>query len=167
MKQVLRWLGQALAYALFIAFIGYFATAPAYSPIAADKASVTLSFTHVGKRKGECRQLSPEEIAKLPPNMRRPADCPRERLPVFVELELDGDVVLRKRVEPSGISKDRASAVYRRFTIEPGRRHLVARLRDSARTEGFDYVREEEVEIKPRQNFVIDFRSETGGFLFK
>jgi hypothetical protein len=43
---------------------------------------------------------------------------------------------------------------------------VTARLRDSARTEGFDYTRSTEVELKPRQNFVVDFHAATGGFSF-
>ena len=38
--------------------------------------------------------------------------------------------------------------------------------RDSARREGFDYTRSTDIELKPRQNFVVDFRAEAGGFSF-
>ena len=41
------------------------------------------------------------------------------------------------------------------------------RLRDSARSESFDYEREVEVDLVPGQNFVVDFRAEAGGFIFK
>ena len=43
---------------------------------------------------------------------------------------------------------------------------LVARLRDSARESGFDYEGTAEVELRPGENYVVDFRSELGGFLF-
>jgi hypothetical protein len=83
-----RYVGQAVAYAAFLALLGFFATAPAYSPIDPNAAMIKLSFIHVGQRKVECRKMSPEEIARLPPNMRLTLDCPRERLPVLVVLEL-------------------------------------------------------------------------------
>jgi hypothetical protein len=163
---MLRYAGQTLAYAAFIALLGFFATAPAYSPIDPDAAMIKLSFIHVGQRRVECRKLSPDEIARLPPNMRLTLDCPRERLPVFIELELDGKLLLRREIKASGLSHDRASSIYQKFVVPPGRHQVSARLRDSARTEGFDYTRSTEVEIKPRQNFVVDFHAADGGFSF-
>jgi hypothetical protein len=54
----------------------------AYRHLASDQALIKLSFTRVGKPVGDCRKLSAEELAKLPPNMRAPTVCPRERSPV-------------------------------------------------------------------------------------
>ena len=48
---------------------------------------VSLSFSRAGQRIRECRRLTQEELNRLPPNMRKPEDCPRERLPVRVLLE--------------------------------------------------------------------------------
>jgi hypothetical protein len=163
---VARYAGQALAYLAFAALLGFLATAPAYDPVDPGMAMVKLSFIHVGQRKGECRRLSPEELAQLPPNMRQPLDCPRERLPVIVEIDLDGRLLLRREIPASGLSHDRASSVYQKFTVASGRHRLAARLRDSARAEGFDYERAADIELKPRQNFVVDFRAEAGGFTF-
>jgi len=161
-----RYAGQAVAYAAFAALLGFFATAPAYNPIGPDAAMIKLSFTHVGQRKVECRRMSPEEIARLPPNMRLTLDCPRERLPVLIELDLDGKLLLRRELAASGLSHDRASSIYQKFVVPSGRHLVAVRLRDSARTEGFDYTRSTEVELKPRQNFVVDFHAETGSFSF-
>lgn len=163
---LMRYVGQTIAYAAFVALLGYFASMPIYSPIEADAAVIKLSFVHVGQRKVECRKMSPDEIARLPPNMRLTLDCPRERLPVLVELELDGKLLARRELVASGLSHDRASSIYQKFVVAPGRHRVTARLRDSARTEGFDYTRSTEVELRPRQNFVVDFRAETGGFSF-
>lgn len=161
-----RYVGQAIAYAAFAALLAYFATMPAYNPIDPDAAMIRLSFIHVGQRKVECRKMSPDEIARLPPNMRLTLDCPRERLPVLVELELDGKLLSRHVLVASGLSRDRASSIYHKFVVPAGRHRVTARLRDSARTEGFDYTRSAEVELKPRQNFVVDFHAESGGFSF-
>lgn len=166
MNAVARYAGQAFAYLAFAALLGFFATAPAYDPVDPQAALLKLSLTHVGQRKGECRQLSPEELAQLPPNMRRPLDCPRERLPVTVELDLDGARLLHREIPASGLAHDRASSVYLKFTVPAGRHRLAARLRDSARAEGFDYERVADIELAARQNFVVDFRAEAGGFTF-
>ena len=165
-KMLVRYGGQAIAYAAFVLLIGYFATAPAYRPVDPDAAVIKLSFIHVGQRKVECRKMGSEEIARLAPNMRLTLDCPRERLPVTIELELDGKLLVRREIMAAGLSHDRASSIYQKFVVAPGRHLVTARLRDSARTEGFDYTRSTEVELKPRQNFVVDFRAEAGGFSF-
>lgn len=162
----LRWAAQALVYAVFAAALGYFSAGPAYVHHPPDRALVKLSFSHAGARETECRRLTPEEIADLPANMRRPLDCPRGRVSLLVELELDGTLLYRAELPPSGVAGDGASTVYQRFPVAAGRHRLVARLRDSRRSEGFDYERSETVELRPRQNFVVDFRADTGGFVF-
>lgn len=166
MIKPLHLLGQAIAYAAFAGVIGYFSTRPAYTHLDPELALIKLSFSHAGQHKGECRQLSPEDLAKLPPNMRRPLDCPRERLPLQVELVLDGEVLYRGELPPSGLAGDGASTAYRKFPVAPGRHRLAARLRDSARPTGYDYEKEADITLHPRQNFVIDFRPALGGFQF-
>ena len=166
MRKLVQLGGQALAYALFAVAVGYFATRPAYTHFDPDQALIKLSFSHAGQRKGECRRLTPEELARLAPNMRRPLDCPRERVPLRVELLLDGEALFRADLPPSGLAGDGASTVYRKFPVAPGRHRLTARLRDSPRTEGFDYESEREVMLEPRQNFVVDFKAASGGFIF-
>lgn len=166
MTRPLPLLGQALAYALFVALLGAFAATPSYTYLEADQALIKLSFSHAAKRVGVCRQLTPEEIAKLPPNMRRTEDCPRERLPLLVELELDGRLATRRLLPPAGLRQDGASAIYQRFPVAAGRHRIVARLRDTDRREGFDHERAVEVELAPGQNYVVDFKVEAGGFLF-
>ena len=160
-------LGQAAAYVLFAAFLGIFSAAPSITYLEADRAVIKLSFSHAGDRIGPCRRLTQEEIAALPANMRRSEDCPRERLPLLVELELDGALATRRLLPPVGLRRDGASAVYQRFQVAAGKHRIVARLRDSARSEGFDYEREAAVELASGQNFVVDFQAESGGFIFK
>jgi len=157
-------LGQVAFYAAFMAALGYFATLPAYTYVDPGAAVITLSFGHAGERTSECRRLTPEEIAALPPNMRRPMDCPRGRVSLLVELELDGEILYRALLSPSGLAGDGASSAYERFVLAPGRHRMTARLRDSRREEGFDYVLEEDVVLEPGQHRVIDFRADMGGF---
>lgn len=166
MSRVLQYAGQALAYLLFYAVVGYFATLPAYTHLDPEKASIKLSFSHAGAHREECRQLTQEELNQLPPNMRQPKDCPRERIPLLIELELDGELLYRDQLPPSGLAGDGASTAYKKFPVAAGTHRLVARLRDSRRSEGFDHTKAAEIRLQPQQNFVIDFRPELGGFLF-
>lgn len=162
----IRLLGQAVVYALFFAFIGYFASEPVYTHRDPGAAAITLSFGHAGERKEPCRRLTPEEIAALPPNMRKPMDCPRERVPLLVELRIDGDLTYRASLPPSGHAGDGASSVFEQFSVAPGVHVVRVRLRDSRREEGFDYESEKSVELSAGQHLVIDFRADTGGFVF-
>ncbi|MDH3638169.1 MAG: hypothetical protein OES09_06860 [Gammaproteobacteria bacterium] len=157
---------QAIAYAGFAALIGYFSASPEYAHMDPKLALIKLSFSHAGAPKTECRKLGQEELNELPPNMRRLTDCPRERVALLVELDIDGVLVYRDWRPPSGVAGDGASAVYERFPVQPGRHKVTVRLRDSRKSDGFDWEYADAVEIKPRQNFVIDFRAETGGFKF-
>ncbi len=157
-------LGQVVIYGLFMAILGYFATLPAYTYVDPGAAVITLSFGHAGEPISECRRLTPEEIAALPANMRRPMDCPRGRVSLLVELQLDDEILFRASLAPSGFAGDGASSVYERFAVMPGQHRLRARLRDSRREEGFDYELDERVDLVPGQHLVIDFRAGTGGF---
>lgn len=159
--------GQVATYSVFAAVLGYFAQAPAYPHFPADKAQIKLSFVHGGQPKGECRERTPQELAKLAPNMRKLRVCPRERVPVTVELALDGRTLYHASLPPTGLSKDSPSHAYRRFAVEPGRHRLRLLLRDSAREQGFDYEREEEVELAPGRNLAIDFKAASGGFIIR
>ena len=164
MNQALKYVGQGVFYVAIAALIGYFANAPSYSRVPPDHALIKLSFTHGGVHKGECRRRTAEELAKLAPNMRKPMDCPRERLPVTVELDLDGKMVYAGVLPPTGLSGDGPSRTYQRFVVPPGPHRLIGRLRDTVRAEGFDYVMEREVDLAPGQSLSIDFDAVTGGF---
>lgn len=165
-RQALRYLGQVFVLAIGAAIVAYFSVQPSYDAFPSDRAQIKLSFAHVGKPKGECRRLTREELAALPPNMRKPTQCPRERVPLVLELEVDGTILFADTLSPTGVASDLPARVYEKIEVSPGSHRVVARLRDSARTDGFDYVREAEIELAPRDILVIDFMAHRGGFLF-
>lgn len=168
MPSVPQYLGQALAYGLFMLGIGYLSVYPVYQHRAADRAVIRLAFNHSGQHVEECRRQTAEELASLPTNRRSVANCKRERVPVTLELTLDGRTVFSGVQQPSGLWQDGPSHVYQRFPVVSGTHTLAARLRDSRRTDGgFDYQAERQVVLAPGQNFVIGFRPEAGGFTFE
>ncbi len=167
MKKALKYAGQAAVFVLIAVLIGYFANGPAYTRVPPDEALIKFSFAHAATRVGECRRLSREELAKLAPNMRKPTVCPRERLPVTVELEVDGKILYLDELPPTGLSGDGASRTYRRIVLPAGRHMVVARLRDTDRKEGFDHVAEKEVGLAPGQSLAIDFNSQNRRFTFE
>jgi hypothetical protein len=166
MARPLAYVGQGAAYLLLALGIGYFSDRPAYTHFPPEMALIKLSFAH-GAKKEECRRRTPEELASLPPNMRRPLACSRERLPVTVELLLDGAPLYRAVLPPTGLAGDGPSRAYQRFAVPAGRHELVARLRDTGRSEGFDYERTAVLELAPAQSLAIDFRAEMGGFVLR
>jgi hypothetical protein len=125
-----------------------------------------LSFSHAGQPLKPCRHYTPDELARMPFNERRPTSCERGRWPVYVELDLDGRPVYRGTHEPAGLWNDGPSAVYARFEVPAGRHRLAARLRDRGATSGFTTVAERSVDLRPGENFVVDYRAAEGGFRF-
>ena len=163
MTRPLRWLGQGVVMVLLMLAIGTFVDTPAYTNFPADQAMIRLSFSHGGAR--DCRERTAEELAALPPNMRSPMVCSRERLPVRLEVDLDGSPLVHTDLPPGGLRGDGPSRIYEGFAVEPGRYTIAARLRDSARETGFDWQRSTEITLEPRQSLVIEFRSDAGGFV--
>ena len=157
---------QGIAYALFAGVVGYFSTAPRYTHHDPSLALIKVNFSHSGARIRECRRYTAEELEQIAPNMRQELDCPRERVAVGFELLIDGERVFSDELVPGGLSRDGNSVIYQRFPIDPGTHVIQARLRDSRRVSGFDYEKTETVVLTPLQNFLIDFRAETGGFKF-
>jgi hypothetical protein len=152
--------------ALFVA-VAAFSDWPVYRQTPRGSAVVVLTFVHGAERKSECRRLTTEEIQKLPPNMRRVQECPRNRRSVYVELDLAGKTIFQASLPPTGIAGDGPSKVYERFVVPAGSYDIAARMRDTPRTDGFDHERRATVTLTADQLFVIDFRTESGEFLFR
>ena len=166
MKRIGRLVAQLALYAPLMALIGVFSTAPQFAPIGAGQALLRLSLIHAAERKHPCRTRSAEELAKLPPNMRAPEDCPRERAALLVELEVDGALVLHREVPPMGLQRDGNAALYARLALPAGRHRVLARLRDRAEGD-FNYVKSETLELAPGTVLLIDFAAASGGFVFR
>ncbi len=167
MADLARYAGQAVFYGIISLGVGYFASRPLIDYFPANKAQIKISFAHGANRVEECRRLTTEEIAKLPPSKRKPHTCGRERLPIRVQLLLNEETIYDEVVEPTGLSRDGPARVYRKFQVTPGRHEITARLRDSNRTAGFDYERRVNVDLAPLQNLAIDFSSDQGTFIVR
>jgi len=167
MSRALRLSGQFAVIATLFAAVAWLSDHPTYRQIPEGSALMMLTFVHGADRRGECRRLSPEEIAKLPPNMRRVQDCPRARRPIYVELDVDGRNVYRASLPPTGIAGDGPSRVYQRFVLPARAYDLTVRMRDTARSEGFDHERRDTIDLVAGQLLVIDYRPESGEFIFR
>ncbi len=152
-----RYIGQFVTYAAFAAGIGLFSVWPEYRMLDENKAFISVSFSHAAKITGECRQLTQDELNELPPNMRKPRSCPRERHPTYLELRADQEVIFSTTMLPSGIWSDGKANVYNRSAINAGSYLLFIGMNDSGTEDGFDYELSVETEIEPGQNLVVGF----------
>lgn len=167
MTRMLRLAFQVIAYAAFAAMIGYFSRLPAYEYTPASLAVLKVSLSHATDRVVPCVRLTPQQIAELPPNMRRQVACVRARLPLILELDVDSDAVLRIEAEPAGLWNDGPASVYERLQLEPGMHRLSVRLRDTDRSEGWDHERVQQVSLEAGRYYTLTFRPDDGGFRFR
>lgn len=159
---VLRYILQALNYAMFMALIWYLSTAPAFRQLEEGQAILTISFSHAGEIREPCRTLSAEELAALPPNMRKPTDCPRERSPVIIEAMLDGKLIHSQTEEAPGLYKDSGVDIYLMKKIPAGEHHLAIRMDDSVLRQGFDRTFEQDIVLEPAQILLVGFYPDRG-----
>ncbi len=161
-SSVFRWVGQAILYALFAAFVVYFSSSPTYRHLDPDDGLLRLSFRHPGQIATDCRKRTPEELAKLPPQLREEMDCQRQRSPVQVRVELDGKLLFDKVYQPAGLQRDGASSGYFRMPIPAGEHDIRVQFNDDIRVKGFNHEKERSVEVKPGQVVLIDFVENQG-----
>lgn len=153
----IRYLLQAINYTVFMGLIWFFATQPSFQILAEDEAVITIAFAHAGKIREPCRKLSYEELAELPPNMRKPEECPRERSPVTIEILLDSEPLYSESLAPAGLFGDGGVDVYYSKKIPAGEHHLTLKMNDSVRIKGFNHSLEQQVNIDPAKILLVEF----------
>jgi len=149
--------GEILAYTIFAVVVGILSVWPRYELVADDRALLSIAFVHAGERVGECRNLTQEELNALPPNMRKPTECPRERHPLRVELRSGTELLYSDVLLPSGLWSDGKSNVYQRVVVATGRHDLFVGMNDSGGEQGFDYEQSVTMDVAAGRNIVIRF----------
>ena len=167
MIDAMRYLLQLVAYVAFAIVVGYLSFWPRYHYASEDVATVKLSLSHATDRVVPCVDLTPQLVAKLAPNMRRTQSCERQRLPLILQLSVDGDTRFEYEAVPSGLWQDGPASIYERFDLAPGAHTISVRLRDTAREDGWDYTYTEDVTLIAGRYMTITFKAENGGFTFR
>ena len=165
--KLLRYGGQAILYAAFAGFVGWFSMSPTYHHLGDDQGLLRLSFKHAGAFVADCRARTPEELAKLPAQLRAQMDCPRERSTVRVKVELDGTPLYDETFQPAGLRRDGAASGYRRLPIAAGEHRLKVQVNDDARVDGFNHEGERLVKVAAGQVVLIDFLADQGGVVIR
>ena len=163
----MKYVGQLVAYAAFFAVVAVLSTRPELRLLGEDEAMLSLSFSHAGQRIGECTRLSQEELMALPPNMRKPDSCPRERHSLRVEFSVDQEILYDSTLIASGLWRDGKSTVYQRIRVLAGTHVLHIRMNDTGTPDQFGFELKESVNIQPGQNLVVFFDSASQQFRFQ
>jgi hypothetical protein len=157
--------GQAALYLVSGLLIAYLSDHPTYTRMEPNTSLLKLSLTHPGDKADPCHERTKEELAKLPPNMRSKMECSRRRVPVMLELDLDGKKIYSQSSEPAGLSKDGASRFYARFVIPSGPHKLTARMRDGVE-DRFNYEASADVMLESGHILVVDYAGDKRDFIF-
>ncbi len=99
--------------------------------------------------------------------MRKPEDCPRERLPVRVLLEANGTALYDELLPPAGLWRDGSAGVYQRLAVAAGPQRLFIGMNERGETDRFDYALEQVVELAPGQHVVVEFDAVRETFRFR
>jgi hypothetical protein len=162
MKQLVHW----VVYAAFFVSLGVFSIRPRLHLMADDEAIVSISFSHAAQRVGECRQLSQEELMALPPNMRKPEECPRERHALQIMLVMDDQTLYHATLPPTGLWADGKSTVYQRIRVSAGTHDFAVRMNDSGTSGSFDFENLSTISLLPGENLVVYFDADSQQFKF-
>lgn len=142
---------------VFAATVGIFSVWPEYAVVDSEDAIVSVAFSHAAERVAECRQLTQEELDKLPPNMRTVNDCPRARHALRIELWSNRQLLYSETLQPSGIWSDGKANVYQRIRVNAGTHRLQVRMEDSGDPDGFRYELSETMTVAAGRNVVVRF----------
>lgn len=153
---LLRGLGQAATWSAFAALVGALATGPGFAPLGEDQALLKFSLAHLSERLVPCRRLSEAERQALPPTRRVYEVCERPRAPTVIELRLDGELLVSRRIDPAGLRNDGRSYYLDSFPVPAGEQLLELRLRDTPRESGFDLERRMTLRLAPGEVALVE-----------
>src|SRR5690606_37520348 len=137
-----------------------------YQPLPEDAAEIKVSLRRAGQLVGECRELPPEELARLPANMRAPLQCPRERSPLVVQVDVNGRRAIDTVLEPQGLHADGRATLYRRLQGPAGPVEVEIRMKDDVRESGFSHHGRFRGVLEPGRALIVDFDDRSDAFVF-
>ena len=156
-----------------VVFVYQFSTSPAFTYHSDDEARLIVSFKKMTDRLTHCteaeRQARIEEAKTRRKHMRRQSNTcgSREKIPLDVEVFLDGKAVFSKRHYPVGFHGDGFIYVYKRFDIPKGKTHLktlVTEYREDGSGASISF--EEDVDFSSREVKVLGIHPEKGNMFF-
>ncbi|MCI0534472.1 MAG: hydrogenase iron-sulfur subunit, partial [Verrucomicrobiales bacterium] len=122
---------------------------------------LVVSFNHSGAIL-EPRKLTKEELAKRLPHMRAQINVTRERVPVRLRVQVDGQTVLDRSYQPKGLSHDGPSMAVARLPMAPGAHYVRVELADTADPGQWTQQWSETVEFQKSRARVVLFDTKAG-----
>jgi hypothetical protein len=159
MDKGVRYLGQALLYALFFVPLAYLSHMPIHRHLADDMAVLKIAVRHPGAIVGACTSIAGAGHGMRPSAMQQNTEiCPRERSPLQLELILDGKTLYRATVPATGLHNDGISSMYQQFKVPAGSHHLQLRMNDDVAADGYTWQFEQDIQLQPAQVMVASFK---------
>lgn len=161
-------------------FILFLSERPTYSLYDKDVSLIKFTIKYPSKHESKGRELTEKETETKLKHMRKTnspfaqirMEYERERLPVYVEVDLDNENVLSKTYYPTGLRKDGPTFAYEEIPVTPGQHEIKIRMRDVDIEEAVKHIKEKEepilsgytfekiVNLKAGEITVIDFDRE-------
>lgn len=146
----------ALGTLALLAVVGGVSVAPYSAPVR-EQAELVVSFAHPGALEENCRDLTAEEIAALPPHMRTTRQCDRRRAPVRVRVTVDGEEIFRAAHAPKGAWGDAESIALDALVLAPGRHVVVVQLGETSNPDEWTHAGARTVDLPPGGRCVVLF----------
>ena len=124
--------------------------------------SLRVLMAHTGQLKAVEGQLPEAMQTKLPPGVTASQVLGGERYPVRLRLEVDGQVVLERVYEPSGLRREGLAYAFENLALKPGVHQIRLSLMDDGRT--WRVVFNDQVEVSPGSVLTLVFNDEQGRF---
>ncbi len=152
--------GLACLIAATVGFVSDFS----YATPQPEQSKLVVTFMHPGSVSENCRELSEEELAKVPIHMRaqNKLDCDRRRADVRLRLFIDGEPVLEKTYPPQGLWGDGTSVALETLDIPEGTHQIAVAVGDTANSESWEYEAQQELEFTLEEHHVILFDRREG-----
>jgi hypothetical protein len=119
MKGLLRSAGIVAATAVMTLALVGLSRVP-WSAAPGDDGALRLAWQYKSQPVERCRTATPEELAKLPPHMRRTTICERGLRPYVLEVSVDGGAARVDTVRARGARADRPLGVFAQVPLAPG-----------------------------------------------
>lgn len=122
---------------------------------------LVVSFNHSGAIL-EARKLTKEELDKRLPHMRAQVNVTRERVPVRLRVQVDGQTLLDQSYQPKGLSHDGPSMAVARLPMSSGPHEVRVELADTADPDQWTKQWSETVDFQESRNRVVLFDTKAG-----
>lgn len=153
-----------------VVLIYHLSTSPAYTYSAKDDAMLIVSFKKLPAKAEECNEeelkANDEYLKKRRKHMQRTRRVcgSRERVPMDVNLWINGENAFAQRHFPAGFYTDGYIYVYKQFKLKSGSYKVKVTAREQKEGGGRSYVFEDTIEFNDRRVVVVDFDKGTDRF---